>query len=70
MPLARSAQIADVQWSLTGDRYLVAPASAQAKCFDREGKELYVTWSPPITPFLRLWAALVGRAYVRFLIRR
>ena len=50
--LARNvSQIADVQWSLTGDRYLVAPASAQAKCFDREGKELYVP-APLHTPVL------------------
>ena len=40
-----------MQWSLTGDRYLVAPASAQAKCFDREGKELYVP-APLHTPVL------------------
>jgi hypothetical protein len=31
----------EVQWSLSGDKYLVAPAASQAKCFDREGKELY-----------------------------
>jgi len=37
-------QISDIQWSITGDRFLVAPAasqSAQAKCFDREGVQLY-----------------------------
>lgn len=37
-------QISDIQWSITGDRFLVAPAasqSAQAKCFDREGAQLY-----------------------------
>ena len=38
-----SAQVVDVHWSLSGDRYLVVPASSQAKIFDRAGKEVYVT---------------------------
>lgn len=50
--MSNAAQIHDVQFSLSGDSFLVANGSNQAKLFDRNGIELSVA-SLSILPLYR-----------------